>query len=423
MPMNTSLFSKVGYLQYNIELGNPQANLERVISLVEMLAPPPGCLLVLPELWAYGFDYARSLELAKKTSYLLEQLAVIATEKNIYFAGSLLEIEQDAVDPFNTLFLLGPEGLCGSNRKQHLFGFWKEDKYFQAGDTPRPITTPFGLVGTLVCYDLRFPVLANVSAFQGAHLLIVSAEWPLARVKQWEILLQARAIENQMYVVACNSIGMTGKIDFGGASMVIGPDGTVLKKAGVNEEVGLVSLSSDEIDSLRNRFCTVGERPSYGNENKIILGVPILKNKVREIKKLGSKIVFTNGCFDILHSGHVHYLQEARKRGDCLLVGLNSDGSVRSLKGDGRPVNAEMDRARVLAALECVDFVIIFDQDTPQELIVELMPDVLVKGSDWPENKIVGASEVKGEGGEVVRIDFKHDISTTKVLRKIQQNK
>ena len=132
--------------------------------------------------------------------------------------------------------------------------------------------------------------------------------------------------------------------------------------------------------------------------------------------------MFTNGCFDLLHAGHVSYLEQARRAGDCLVVGLNSDRSVRSLgKGPGRPINTQDDRARVLSALGCVDYVVVFDEATPLNLITALRPDVLVKWADWPEEQIVGAAEVKAAGGKVVRISFEHDRSTTGLVNKIRQ--
>ncbi|MCI5160448.1 MAG: D-glycero-beta-D-manno-heptose 1-phosphate adenylyltransferase [Candidatus Electrothrix sp. AX5] len=133
----------------------------------------------------------------------------------------------------------------------------------------------------------------------------------------------------------------------------------------------------------------------------------------------GSKIVFTNGCFDILHAGHVSYLEEARRCGDCLVIGLNSDRSVQALKGPSRPVNSELERARVLAALGCVDFVVLFDEDTPLRLITALLPDILVKGADWSEDQIAGAAEVKAAGGKIVRIPFICQTSTTGIIDKI----
>ena len=132
-------------------------------------------------------------------------------------------------------------------------------------------------------------------------------------------------------------------------------------------------------------------------------------------------VVFTNGVFDILHPGHVRYLQAARDLGDKLIVGVNSDRSVRALgKAPGRPVNSQDDRAEVLRALACVDEVVIFDEDTPHEIIKKLQPDVLVKGADWGENAIVGRDIVEARGGRVVRIDLAEGYSTTKIIERIR---
>jgi D-beta-D-heptose 7-phosphate kinase/D-beta-D-heptose 1-phosphate adenosyltransferase len=133
-----------------------------------------------------------------------------------------------------------------------------------------------------------------------------------------------------------------------------------------------------------------------------------------------SRVVFTNGCFDILHRGHVEYLSAARALGDCLVIGLNSDESVRRLKGSGRPVNSEGDRAYVLAGLEAVDAVTLFHEDTPLDLIRSLLPDVLVKGGDYTIDTIVGANEVIAAGGEVVVAQLVPGRSTTSILRRVR---
>jgi rfaE bifunctional protein nucleotidyltransferase chain/domain len=139
-------------------------------------------------------------------------------------------------------------------------------------------------------------------------------------------------------------------------------------------------------------------------------------------KRNGRRIVFTNGCFDLLHPGHIGSLEQARALGDALIVGLNSDASVRQLKGAGRPVLPERERAEILAALESVDAVVIFDEPTPREVIARLLPDVLVKGGDWPGDQIVGREEVEAAGGRVVSIPVVPGYSTTEILRKIRES-
>ena len=138
-------------------------------------------------------------------------------------------------------------------------------------------------------------------------------------------------------------------------------------------------------------------------------------------KRNRRRIVFTNGCFDILHPGHIRSLEQARDLGDALIVGLNSDASVRQLKGPGRPVLPEQERAEILAALECVDGVVVFDDLTPREVISRLLPDVLVKGGDWAGDKIVGREEVEAAGGRVVSAPVVPGYSTTDILRKIRE--
>jgi D-beta-D-heptose 7-phosphate kinase/D-beta-D-heptose 1-phosphate adenosyltransferase len=144
-----------------------------------------------------------------------------------------------------------------------------------------------------------------------------------------------------------------------------------------------------------------------------------LKEKVQALKRAGKKIVFTNGCFDFLHVGHVRYLKAARAQGDVLVAGLNSDGSVRQIKGPGRPIVPEDERAEVLASLACVDFVTVFDEPDPAMIIGILMPDVLVKGADWAEDAIIGRDIVEGAGGRVVRIPLTEGVSTTHMIEKI----
>lgn len=135
----------------------------------------------------------------------------------------------------------------------------------------------------------------------------------------------------------------------------------------------------------------------------------------------GRRVVFTNGVFDLLHPGHVRYLRQARLLGDALIVGVNSDRSVRSNKGDGRPITSEAERAEVLAALEVVDAVVLFDEETPHDLIAAVQPDVLVKGADWPADGIVGRDIVEARGGVVVRVPVEPGHSTSSIIEKIRR--
>src|SRR5687767_2622024 len=136
----------------------------------------------------------------------------------------------------------------------------------------------------------------------------------------------------------------------------------------------------------------------------------------------GRRVVFTNGVFDILHPGHIRYLQQARALGDALIVGLNADASVRRNKGPERPINPQEERAEILEALRCVDAVVLFEQDTPAEIIAAIQPDVLVKGADWAADAIVGRDTVEARGGRVVRVPVEQGFSTTEIIEKIRKS-
>jgi rfaE bifunctional protein nucleotidyltransferase chain/domain len=142
---------------------------------------------------------------------------------------------------------------------------------------------------------------------------------------------------------------------------------------------------------------------------------------VATARRSGKTIVFTNGVFDLLHPGHVRYLKDARRLGDYMIVGINSDRSVRANKGPGRPITPEQERAEILAALAGVDGVVIFDEETPHEIIAALQPDVLVKGADWAEDAIVGRDIVEARGGRVVRIKTQAGHSTSSILEKVRR--
>jgi len=150
-----------------------------------------------------------------------------------------------------------------------------------------------------------------------------------------------------------------------------------------------------------------------------ILKLPDLIQTLEGLRKSGKRVVFTNGCFDILHVGHVRYLTAARAKGDILVLGLNSDVSVSSIKPDNRPIVNQDQRAEVLAGLTCVDYITIFDEPDPLALIRAVKPDILVKGADWEEAEIIGSDVVKSYGGKVVRVEVVPDISTSRIIQRI----
>jgi predicted amidohydrolase len=247
-----------GFLQFDVKSGDIESNLSRVEEgLAEITASndriSPG-IIVLPELWATGFAYEKLPELSEKIPGLLENLRVLSAKHNVHIAGSLPEFSENSY--FNTLYISGPTGIAGSYRKQRLFSPMQEDAFFTPGTAPRPIQTELGPIGALVCYDLRFPELLREQTGLGADLLVIPAQWPAARVNHWRILIQARAIENQMFVVAANRCGTTGDTAFGGHSMIVAPDGSILQEAGEGEEYKGIVLDPEMVSAARSLFNT-----------------------------------------------------------------------------------------------------------------------------------------------------------------------
>lgn len=152
-----------------------------------------------------------------------------------------------------------------------------------------------------------------------------------------------------------------------------------------------------------------------------LLDIKTLKARLNALPKDQFRIVFTNGCFDILHAGHIRYLAEAKNAGDYLIVGLNSDRSAQAIKGDKRPIIPQNQRAEVLAGLASIDYIILFDEPDPYNLISEISPDVLVKGADWPKSAIIGADVVEKNGGQIVQIPFEYDTSTSRIIQRIAE--
>ncbi len=317
----------------------------------------------------------------------------------------------------NAAWLVSPQGLSQVvAEKEGLFP--NLDRDFKTGQRREVFTINGFSLGVVLCYELRFPEVARRLVASGAQALVVLSQWPALRARAFEVLLEARAVENQVYVLAANALGEVEGLKLAGGSAVYAPGGSrlkALKEEGVLEAV----LETQSLSEARKLFNTSAPWPPPLPETKI-RSLEDLLPEVKRRRTLGHRLVFTNGCFDLLHAGHVTYLYQARRFGDFLVVGLNSDASVRRIKGPERPINPEKRRALVLAGLACVDYVVLFEEDTPERLIRALAPEVLVKGADWPEDKIVGADWVKSYGGQVVRLPFEHPVSTTDLIRKIR---
>jgi len=380
------LFPAAACVQFTIRLGEPDRNIEAATRLIDQYQPAPETLLLLPEMWATGFDYERTVELGQRTPEILGAMQGIAARHQVYLAGTMTALPEEGSLPFNMLYLVGPSGVIGRLPKQQLFTYWQEDRFYRGGQSAPLLQTPCGPLGGLVCYDLRFPELARRQVFAGTRLLAVSAQWPLARLDHWQTLLRARAIENQIYVVAANGCGLTGTMTMGGHSMIVGPDGTVLRTAGTEATVIGCPLDNVVVEEQRRIFCPAGLQTWLTEDKGKIRSLDSLLPELALIRRQGSRIALTCGCFYLLDADRVRSLEQARRTADCLVVGLHSDCSMQPPEGSSRPVNSADNRARVLAALGCVDYVVLFAEETPAQLIAAIEPDELIKNADRPES-------------------------------------
>jgi len=220
-------------IQFNVKQGDVDANLARVRGALQRAAAKGANLAVLPEMWSTGFAYRNLNELAQRTAGIVEELLALSRELGLVIVGSMPEPNGDKV--FNTVFLADNGTLAGVYRKIHLFSLLGEDRAFSGGNRWLLAETSIGKIGVIICYDLRFPELSRRLAVEGAQVICVPAQWPKPREEHWRTLIRARAIENQLFVVACNACGPIGKLDFFGMSMIVDPKGEVLAEAGEGE--------------------------------------------------------------------------------------------------------------------------------------------------------------------------------------------
>ncbi len=203
-------------------------------------------------------------------------------------------------------------------------------------------------------------------------------------------------------------------------ALALGGGLDLTQAAGVANLAGGAIVRQMGVGRISREMLLEGGSARAGSAARKVVSLEEAALEARRLQSAGSRVVFTNGCFDILHPGHVYILEESRKTGDFLVVGLNSDESIRRIKGPGRPAQTETRRAQVLAALETVDLVVVFDEDTPKRMIEELRPDVLVKGGEYEEDQIVGAKFVRSCGGEVVRVPLTDDGGTSDMIARIK---
>jgi predicted amidohydrolase len=244
----------VALAQIDIAFGAPQANLAAVRPLAAAAAARGAALLVLPELWPTGYDLERAAALADAPgSGIHAALAALAREQGIAIAGSTLTRRGTQIT--NTATLYGPDGaLLLSYDKLHLFALLHEERYLAPGNALALCDAPWGRTALGICYDLRFPEQWRACALQGATLLLVPAEWPTPRREHWRVLVQARAIENQCFVVAVNRVGSDPAASFGGHSLVVGPGGEIVAEGGETAELLFASLDMEAVAATRARI-------------------------------------------------------------------------------------------------------------------------------------------------------------------------
>jgi len=235
----------------NIKLGDVRKNLNTMQQLAVEAGRRGSHLLVLPELWSTGYALDQSKELANTLNTgMFTQVTTIAQQNKLSIVGSILE--KRGVEVTNSAAFFAPNGrMMGVYRKIHLFRLMDEDKWLQPGSAPLTIDLPWGTTGIAICYDLRFPELFRQYAVDGAKMIIIPAEWPAARVEHWRTLLQARAIENQCYIVATNAVEETGDTVFGGHSMIVDPWGKIVIEGGDSARLLTAEIELDLVDEVR----------------------------------------------------------------------------------------------------------------------------------------------------------------------------
>lgn len=247
--------------QMDVVLGQPMINLAQVQRLAAEASRRDSDILVLPELWSTGYDLSRAADYATVvTAGIFAEVANLAREHHIHILGSCLSLLGEG-QYGNTAVLFNPAGeLMGSYSKVHLFQLMDEHKYLTPGNGRCLVQTPWGESGLAICYDLRFPELFRAYALDGAKIVFLPAEWPYPRLAHWQTLLRARAIENQMVVVACNRVGTTGDTTFFGHSCIIDPWGEIVIEAGVSPALLTVTVDLDKVSQIREQIPVFADR-------------------------------------------------------------------------------------------------------------------------------------------------------------------
>ena len=247
-------------IQFTVTQGDVDANLASVREALPRVAAQGANLAVLPEMWSSGFAYRDLNRLALRTEGIVAELLELSARLKLVIVGSMPEPHGDKV--YNTVYVIDNGTLAGLYRKIHLFSLLGEDRAFSGGDSWLLADTSIGKIGVIICYDLRFPELTRRLAVEGAQVICVPAQWPKPRQEHWRTLLRARAIENQLFVVACNTCGTVGKLDFFGMSMIIDPKGELLAEGGEGEGELVAELDLQAMNDWRAQIpCFNDRRP------------------------------------------------------------------------------------------------------------------------------------------------------------------
>lgn len=260
-PRQSAAQLRVAAAQMDVQLGNPNVNLERARGFVADAHEQRAEVVLLPELWSTGYDLEHAdAHAAGNQTVVLPALASLAERYEICIAGSLL-LADNLGRVRNTAVVHGPNGtVIGEYAKIHLFALMAENRYLAAGDTTPTFSLHGCTAASAICYDLRFPELFRSYALEGARVVLLPAEWPAVRVAHWRTLVTARAIENQYFVVACNRAGTSGSTTFAGHSMIVDPWGKVLAEAGDGEALLVETLELGRVDEARSQIDILGDR-------------------------------------------------------------------------------------------------------------------------------------------------------------------
>jgi omega-amidase len=237
-------------VQFDVQKGRIQANIGTVLNFLEQLALDNVQLAVLPEMFSCSFDNENLPDHSRQTDQIVKTLSGFAKQHHMALAGSLPRMEGGSV--YNEMFFIDTDGKCKAGyRKMHLFRLTGEHHYYTSGDRIVCIDTSLGRIGLMICYDLRFPELARSLFLDGAQMLLVSAQWPAPRKEQWQLLLQARAIENQLFVIGANRTGSEDDLIFPGKSLIADPFGNILDDAGAEDGTATARIDFKQVKAFR----------------------------------------------------------------------------------------------------------------------------------------------------------------------------